>query len=109
MFSLDLKWIVDSLSFIRWAGGAFLDQLNSRDDDEDDQDALKEAFLETSPYLLGLTIAVSILHSVFEMLAFKNGKIKVWFGFVYTLFLSKIARSSFLENVFRTFIHSKWA
>ena len=29
--------------------------------------------LETSPYLLGLTVAVSILHSVFEFLAFKNG------------------------------------
>ncbi len=33
--------------------------------------------LETNPYLLGLTIAVSILHSVFEFLAFKNGKEKI--------------------------------
>ena len=30
-------------------------------------------FLETNPYLLGLTIVVSIVHSVFEFLAFKNG------------------------------------
>jgi len=40
---------------------------------EDDQDTLKEAFLETNHYLLGLTFAVSILHSIFEFLAFKNG------------------------------------
>lgn len=44
------------------------------DDSDEDQDTLKEAFLETSPYLLALTIAVSILHSIFEFLAFKNGK-----------------------------------
>ncbi len=31
--------------------------------------------LDTNPYLLGLTVAVSILHSVFDFLAFKNGKI----------------------------------
>ena len=29
---------------------------------------------ETSPYLLGLTIIVSLVHSVFEFLAFKNGE-----------------------------------
>ena len=44
------------------------------EEEEDDQDSLKEALLETSPYLLGLTMLVSILHSVFELLAFKNGK-----------------------------------
>lgn len=43
------------------------------DEDDNDQDTLKETLLETSPYLLGLTIIVSILHSVFEILAFKNG------------------------------------
>lgn len=32
------------------------------------------ALLETNPYLLGLTIVVSIVHSIFEFLAFKNGK-----------------------------------
>ncbi|GFO07340.1 cleft lip and palate transmembrane protein 1-like [Plakobranchus ocellatus] len=46
-------------------------------EDEEDQDSLKTAFLETSPYLLGLTIVVSILHSVFEFLAFKND-IQFW-------------------------------
>jgi hypothetical protein len=43
------------------------------DEEDEDQDSLKEALLETSPYLLALTILVSILHSVFELLAFKNG------------------------------------
>ncbi|XP_076464340.1 putative lipid scramblase CLPTM1 [Babylonia areolata] len=47
------------------------------EDSDEDQDSLKTAFLETSPYLLGLTIVVSILHSVFEFLAFKND-IQFW-------------------------------
>jgi hypothetical protein len=34
---------------------------------------LQTAILETNPYLLGLTIVVSLVHSVFEFLAFKNG------------------------------------
>ena len=34
---------------------------------------MKEAILETNPYLMALTVAVSLLHSVFEFLAFKNG------------------------------------
>lgn len=44
------------------------------EDDDSEQDTLKEALLDTNPYLLGMTIAVSILHSIFEFLAFKNGK-----------------------------------
>jgi hypothetical protein len=55
------KWTVNVL------GEAFVDE------EDEDQDSLKEALLETSPYLLALTILVSILHSVFELLAFKNG------------------------------------
>jgi len=35
--------------------------------------SLQQAFLDTNPYLLGITIIVSIVHSVFEFLAFKNG------------------------------------
>ena len=46
----------------------------SSEGEDEDQDALKEAILETNPYLLGLTFIVSILHSIFEFLAFKNGK-----------------------------------
>lgn len=41
---------------------------------DDDQDALKKTLIETNPYLLAMTIVVSLLHSVFEFLAFKNGE-----------------------------------
>ncbi|XP_073826022.1 putative lipid scramblase CLPTM1 [Musca autumnalis] len=47
------------------------------EESDEDQDSLKETMLETNIYLLGLTIAVSILHSVFELLAFKND-IQFW-------------------------------
>jgi hypothetical protein len=30
--------------------------------------------IETNPYLLAVTIIVSVIHTVFEILAFKNGK-----------------------------------
>ncbi|KAG0164958.1 hypothetical protein DFQ28_003728 [Apophysomyces sp. BC1034] len=46
-----------------------------------EMDEVKRMFLETNPILLGTTVLVSLLHSVFEMLAFKNGKTygsKVW-------------------------------
>nr|CAG4643808.1 EOG090X032C [Lepidurus arcticus] len=59
------KWSVNSL-------------LGDKAEDEDlEQDSLKEALLDTNPYLLGITFAVSIVHSVFEFLAFKND-IQFW-------------------------------
>uniref|UniRef100_G3T144 CLPTM1 regulator of GABA type A receptor forward trafficking n=1 Tax=Loxodonta africana TaxID=9785 RepID=G3T144_LOXAF len=48
------------------------DELYEQSDEE--QDSVKVALLETNPYLLALTIIVSIVHSVFEFLAFKNGR-----------------------------------
>ncbi|KAL5008258.1 hypothetical protein ScPMuIL_013839 [Solemya velum] len=50
---------------------------NLMEESEDDQDSLKVAFLETNPYLLAMTIIVSLVHSVFEFLAFKND-IQFW-------------------------------
>ncbi|XP_022913250.2 putative lipid scramblase CLPTM1 [Onthophagus taurus] len=47
------------------------------EENDDEQDTLKETLLETNPYLLVITILVSILHSVFELLAFKND-IQFW-------------------------------
>lgn len=41
---------------------------------EDEKDEIKRMLLETNPVLLGTTILVSLLHSIFEFLAFKNGK-----------------------------------
>eukprot|EP01012_Entosiphon_sulcatum_P026116 TRINITY_DN3150_c0_g1_i1.p1 TRINITY_DN3150_c0_g1~~TRINITY_DN3150_c0_g1_i1.p1 ORF type:complete len:588 (+),score=138.74 TRINITY_DN3150_c0_g1_i1:26-1765(+) len=35
-------------------------------------DEIKRMLLETNPYLLGLTFAVTMLHSIFDILAFKN-------------------------------------
>lgn len=40
--------------------------------DGSELDAIKRILLDTNPYLLAITIAVSILHSVLEFLAFKN-------------------------------------
>merc|ERR1712038_2147378 len=45
--------------------------------EDEDQDSIKEAFLETNFYLLVLTFVVSIVHSIFEFLAFKND-IQFW-------------------------------
>ncbi|OBZ83778.1 Cleft lip and palate transmembrane protein 1 [Choanephora cucurbitarum] len=42
-----------------------------------DLDEVKRMFMETNPVLLGTTIIVSLLHSLFEMLAFKND-IQFW-------------------------------
>eukprot|EP00092_Neocalanus_flemingeri_P039654 GFUD01043186.1.p1 GENE.GFUD01043186.1~~GFUD01043186.1.p1 ORF type:complete len:633 (+),score=190.98 GFUD01043186.1:50-1948(+) len=47
------------------------------EEDDQDQDSVKEAFLETNIYLLVLTFVISIVHSVFEFLAFKND-IQFW-------------------------------
>ncbi|XP_051900125.1 putative lipid scramblase CLPTM1 [Pristis pectinata] len=44
---------------------------------DEEQDSVKVALLETNPYLLAVTIIVSIVHSVFEFLAFKND-IQFW-------------------------------
>lgn len=57
--------------------GNLLGQMFVQEEQDEDQDSLKETLLETNPYLLGLTVAVSILHSVFELLAFKND-IQFW-------------------------------
>merc|ERR1712110_1047332 len=47
------------------------------EEEDDDQDSIKEAFLETNLYLLIITFVVSIVHSIFEFLAFKND-IQFW-------------------------------
>lgn len=47
----------------RWSqmlGGELFEESDS------DQDAIKQALIETSPVLLGITIAVSILHTILE-------------------------------------------
>jgi len=39
---------------------------------EDESDEFKRMLVETNPYLLGLTMVVTLLHTVFDFLAFKN-------------------------------------
>ena len=74
--------------------------LMGEDDDEQDQDSIKEAFLETNFYLLVITFVVSILHTIFEFLAFKNGKIRtisIWFTYMISLKVNSFAVISFLS------------
>ncbi|CAA0833977.1 Transmembrane CLPTM1 family protein [Striga hermonthica] len=44
---------------------------------EGEADELKRVFLEGNPYLLAITMVVSVLHSLFDFLAFKND-IQFW-------------------------------
>ncbi|KAL9952468.1 hypothetical protein ACROYT_G039730 [Oculina patagonica] len=44
---------------------------------EEEQDSIKRALVETNPYLLGVTMIVTLVHTVFEFLAFKND-IQFW-------------------------------
>ncbi|GIL55662.1 hypothetical protein Vafri_11205 [Volvox africanus] len=47
-------------------------QVNMGIAQDDDRDELKRMFLEGNPILLGVTFVVSLLHTVFDLLAFKN-------------------------------------
>lgn len=42
-----------------------------------ESEKMKQMLFETNPYLLIVTLAVSLLHSIFDFLAFKNGTL--WF------------------------------
>lgn len=69
------KWQLYAAQGMRQSWNVFGDAETEHTDEE--QDTLKETLLDTNPYLLGVTIMVSILHSVFELLAFKND-IQFW-------------------------------
>lgn len=51
--------------------------MDGADMDDDGHDSMKQALLETNPILLAVTMIVSLLHTVFEFLAFKND-IQFW-------------------------------
>uniref|UniRef100_F1KWW5 Cleft lip and palate transmembrane protein 1 n=1 Tax=Ascaris suum TaxID=6253 RepID=F1KWW5_ASCSU len=67
---------------------------------DDDQDSIKQALLETNPILLAVTIVVSILHTIFEFLAFKND-IQFWRS---RKSLEGLSVRSVLFNVFQSVI-----
>lgn len=71
------KWQLYAAHSMKNQWGSMFGEVLAQEDDDGDQDSLKTALLDTNPYLLGLTIAISILHSIFELLAFKND-IQFW-------------------------------
>merc|ERR1719290_962449 len=83
--SLNLTLTFQPLTMFKWqmySAQAMKNRFNvlgnlMGEEDDGDQDSLKEALLETNIYLLVLTFVVSIVHSVFEFLAFKND-IQFW-------------------------------
>lgn len=56
-------------------------------------ESIKKMFLESSPLLIAITFFVSLLHSLFDFLAFKNGKYYIIFSIKFYLF-----RCSVLEK-----------
>uniref|UniRef100_A0A1X7UW59 Cleft lip and palate transmembrane protein 1 n=1 Tax=Amphimedon queenslandica TaxID=400682 RepID=A0A1X7UW59_AMPQE len=77
--------------------------LGQPDQSDEDQDTLKETLLDTNPYLLGLTVIVSIIHSVFEFLAFKNG----WYSFVLSMLYGFLLTFGFITMTPQLFINYK--
>ena len=55
----------------------WMKEMMGQETDGSDSDVLKEMLLETNPYLVATTFIVSILHMIFELLAFKN-EIQFW-------------------------------
>ena len=55
----------------------WMKELTGQSSDDSDQDTLKEMLLDTNPILVATTFIVSILHMIFEFLAFKND-IQFW-------------------------------
>ncbi|KAF5289121.1 hypothetical protein FQA39_LY15223 [Lamprigera yunnana] len=92
------KWQIYAAQSMRQKWNPFGDAETEQTDEE--QDTLKETLLDTNPYLLALTMAVSLLHSVFELLAFKND-IQFWNN---RSSLEGLSVRSVLFGVFQTFI-----
>jgi hypothetical protein len=76
--SLPLNITIEETTPWKWQMMAGLEQqwksqaaMSSGGDDRD-SDMLRNMLQDTNPILLGITMAVSILHSVFDILAFKN-------------------------------------
>jgi hypothetical protein len=61
------KWQLQQQMELSWKQQESWGASSDRDTDE-----IKRMLTETDPWLLGLTMVVSVLHSVFDFLAFKN-------------------------------------
>ncbi|KAJ2949851.1 hypothetical protein O0L34_g11167 [Tuta absoluta] len=83
--ALNLSLTYQPLSLFKWqlyTAQAMRDKLSmfsalGNEEQDEEQDTVKELLMDTSPYLLAITISVSVLHSIFELLAFKND-IQFW-------------------------------
>ncbi|TPX34032.1 hypothetical protein SmJEL517_g03174 [Synchytrium microbalum] len=56
---------------------SFKQQSQMMGQSDGEKDEVKRMLLETNPYLMGITMFVSILHSLFDFLAFKN-EVQFW-------------------------------
>ncbi|KAL1506263.1 hypothetical protein ABEB36_005657 [Hypothenemus hampei] len=70
------KWQLYAAQAMRNGMFSMWDSGENQQTDEE-QDTIKETLMDTNPYLLGITVGVSVLHSIFELLAFKND-IQFW-------------------------------
>ena len=52
-------------------------KVGDHEDELESSDEIRRLLMESNPYLLGVTIVVTILHTIFDMLAFKND-IQFW-------------------------------
>eukprot|EP00638_Chattonella_subsalsa_P017391 CAMPEP_0117821114 /NCGR_PEP_ID=MMETSP0949-20121206/2868_1 /TAXON_ID=44440 /ORGANISM="Chattonella subsalsa, Strain CCMP2191" /LENGTH=608 /DNA_ID=CAMNT_0005660193 /DNA_START=279 /DNA_END=2106 /DNA_ORIENTATION=- len=68
---------------------------------EGETDTFRQMLLDTSPWLLGVTFVVSLLHTIFDFLAFKND-VKFWKGRKSVAGLS--VRSIMINCFFQTII-----
>lgn len=69
-------------------------------------DETKRIFLETNPVFLGITITVTIIHSIFDFLAFKNGLLFLLFTihFRVVIVLNDFFLSSLIYILFFSFL-----
>lgn len=78
--TLNLTVIVSPLNFFKWQlylGLSTKNQFSFMPDSDANEDSLKQLLLDTPVYLLILTFVITLTHSFFEFLAFKND-IQFW-------------------------------
>ncbi|KAJ3232560.1 hypothetical protein HDU78_006990 [Chytriomyces hyalinus] len=73
--NLTMKWEPKSFWYfqsVTMMEDSFKTQVNMLGQDSRETDAMKRMFSDTNPILLAVTMVVSMLHSLFDFLAFKN-------------------------------------
>lgn len=76
--SANLEVTIDDISFWKWQLMSQMEESWRKqaeltgEDDDSGTDMIRTMLLETNPILLAVTVLVSVLHSIFDILAFKN-------------------------------------